>query len=117
VEGGRGGRGRRGAIGGRLEDSHAARVTERDDPQVQGGGPGGPVGEEIFVIEVAGAGQCPEVSGLPGVVSVRREADRLIVRVAASSSGVVLGNLLAAGEWLRVLRVETAPEAGAGASR
>jgi len=101
------------AIRWRLEDSHATEVTDREDPRVRRG----QASEEIFVIEVAVAGQAPELSGLPGVISVRRDADRLIVRVAESSSGVVLGNLLAAGEWLRVLRVETAADAGTGGDR
>jgi len=100
----------------RLERAEATRVTA---PVAAGGGSGA-VPAAVVEIEVsvrldAPAGLTARFAALPGVRSVRREGDRVILAAESSSSDAVLRRLLAAGDGVHVQRLgpEPAPSAQA----
>jgi ABC-2 type transport system ATP-binding protein len=109
-----------------LENGRATRVTNRS--AASGNAPGSPAAEatgaaaggaasigaglgSVAVIELAG--EVPELDGLPGVISARQEAGRLIVRVERDLSDAVLRTVLA-GDSVHVLRVGDEPAATEG---
>lgn len=89
----------------RIERGEAVRVSD-DRPR-----PSPAAVSQIVVIEVTG---CPRevVDGLAGVVSVRWEGDRALVRMAADASDSVLRGLLALGDDVHIRNVR--PEAANG---
>ncbi|MGN6680017.1 MAG: hypothetical protein ACTHKL_19820 [Streptosporangiaceae bacterium] len=67
------------------------------------------------MIEAAGA--LPErAAELPGVISVRRDGDTQIVRVAGTETEAVLRGLLAGDEAVRIIRVNRERDDAEGAS-
>ena len=89
----------------RLADGTATRVGEGVREAGDAGAASAPTPVvEIEVTGVAGG----ELGELPGVLSVRRSGQRVVVRAEPASSDAVLRRLLAAGDHVHVLRVDRA---------
>jgi ABC-type Mn2+/Zn2+ transport system ATPase subunit len=99
----------------RLDASRATRIVEPGGP-VPATAPSGQHADSraggVVVIEAAGA--LPErAAELPGVISVRREGELQILRVAAAETDAVLRGLLADDEAVRIVRVDRERPEGA----
>jgi len=69
------------------------------------------------VVVIEAAGSLPErAAELPGVISVRRDGDIQIVRVAGTETEAVLRGLLAGDEAVRIIRVNRERDDAEGAS-
>jgi ABC-type Mn2+/Zn2+ transport system ATPase subunit len=89
----------------RLESGAAERVD--GGAQAAGAEPVPPV--EIEVRQGAVEGSDAEVAAQPGVLSLRRQGDRLVVLAQPDASDAVLRRLLASGQDVHVLRVGRSP--------
>jgi len=100
----------------RLERAEATRVTATAPAVGRGGAASAGVVEiEVGVRPGAAAGLAVRFGALPGVRSVRRDGERVIVAADPGSSDAVLRQLLAAGDGVHVQRLgpEPAPSAQA----
>ncbi len=88
----------------RLENGAAVRV----DGRAQASGEAGVEPVPAVEIEVSGVPDA-ELAVQPGVLSVRREDDRLVVLAQPDDSDEVLRRLLASGEDVHVLKVGRSP--------
>jgi ABC-type multidrug transport system ATPase subunit len=88
----------------RLENGAAVRV----DGGAQAAGEAGAEPVPAVEIEVSGVPDA-ELAAQPGVLSVRREDDRLVVLAQPDVSDAVLRRLLASGQDVHVLRVGRSP--------
>jgi hypothetical protein len=80
----------------------------RVDGRAQASGEAGVEPVPAVEIEVSGVPDA-ELAVQPGVLSVRREDDRLVVLVQPDDSDEVLRRLLASGEDVHVLKVGRSP--------
>ena len=100
---------RLGADRWRLENGRATRVANGGAASAKASAGAAPA--SVVVIELAG--EAPDIAGLPGVLSVLRDAERLLVRVERESSDAVLRAALA-GDSVHVLRVADEPAEAVG---